>query len=81
MRNVHAVIEERGDYTFVIRNFYSGDVKEVQVDPDKIALFEDRSSIEELPDACPFLRFDGKTGKSWCTVHLTRPEICRDYCC
>ncbi|WP_317296082.1 CxxCxxCC domain-containing protein [Methanoculleus nereidis] len=81
MRNVHTVVEERGNYTFVVHNAYSGDVKEVRVDPDKIALYEDRSSIEELPDACPFLRFDGKTGKAWCTVHLTRPEICRDYCC
>lgn len=25
--------------------------------------------------------FDERTGKAWCTVHLTRPEICRDYCC
>jgi len=81
MRNVHTVVEERGNYTFVVHNAYSGDVKEVRVDPDKIALFEDESSIKELPDACPFLRFDGKTGKAWCTVHLTRPEICRDYCC
>jgi len=53
----------------------------VRVDPDKIALFEDRSSIEELPDACPFLRFDEKTGKALCTVHLTRPDLCREYCC
>ncbi|WP_292366675.1 MULTISPECIES: YkgJ family cysteine cluster protein [unclassified Methanoculleus] len=81
MRNVHTVVEERGNYTFVVHNAYSGDVKEVRVDPDKIALFEDESSIAELPDACPFLRFDGKTGKAWCTVHLTRPDICRDYCC
>ena len=81
MRTVHTVIEERGNHTFVVHNAYSGDVKEVRVDPDKIVLFEDRGSIEGLPDACPFLRFDGKTGKAWCTVHLTRPEICRDYCC
>lgn len=97
MGNVHTVIEDRGNYTFVVRNAYSGDVKEVRVDPDKIALFEDASSIEDLPDACPFLRFEpsrvssapfhgnvafeGKKEKAWCTVHLTRPEICRDYCC
>jgi hypothetical protein len=97
MRNVHTVIEERGNHTFVVYNAYSGDVKEVRVDPDKIALFDDKSSIAELPDACPFLRFetprgspapshgniafDGEKGKAWCTVHLTRPEICRDYCC
>lgn len=90
MGNVHTVIEERGNYTFVVYNAYSGDVKEVRVDPDKIALFEDASSIAELPDACPFLRFetprdspapshgnvafDGKKGKAWCTV----PDTSRD---
>jgi len=81
MRDVHATIEECGNYTFIVHNAYTGDVKEVRVDPDKIALFEDASSIDGLPDACPFLRFDGKTGKAWCTVHLTRPYLCREYCC
>jgi hypothetical protein len=81
MRDVHRVIEERGDYAFVVHNHYTGDAEEVRVDPDKITLFEERNSIEELPNACPFLRFDGETGKAWCTVHLTRPGLCREYCC
>ncbi len=97
MRDVHRFIEDRGNYTFVVHNHYTGDAEEVRVDPDKIALFEDRSSIEGLPDACPFLRFetlrvsrapfhrniafDTKTGKALCTVHLTRPDLCREYCC
>ncbi len=81
MQLVHTIKEDRGNYTFVIYNYYSGDLKEVHVDADKIALFEDRSSIENIPQACPFLRFDKETGKAWCTVHLTRPEVCRDYCC
>jgi Fe-S-cluster containining protein len=80
MQLVHRVTEDRGNYTFVIYNCYSGDVKEVRVDPDKIEFFEDRSSIEALPEACPFLRFD-QDGKAWCTVHLTRPDICREFCC
>lgn len=81
MRDVHRVIEERGNYTSVVHNHYTGDAEEVRVDPDKIALFEDESSIEGLPNACPFLRFDAKTGKALCTVHLTRPDLCREYCC
>ena len=81
MQLVHWITEDRGDYTFVVYNYYSGDVKEVRVDPDKYALYEDRSSLENLPEACPFLRFDSDTGKAWCTVHQTRPDICRDYCC
>lgn len=75
MRDVHTVIEERGNHTFVVRNAYSGDVKEVRVDPDKIALFEDASSIVEPPDACPFLRFETPGGflllRSMGTLHLT----------
>ncbi|WP_243671018.1 hypothetical protein [Methanoculleus chikugoensis] len=76
MGNVHTVIEERGNYIFVVRNAYSGDVKEVRIDPDKIALFEDESSIAELPDACPpFLRFETPPGilliRSMGTSHLT----------
>ncbi len=81
MRDVHRVIEERGDYTFVVHNHYTGDAEEVRVDPERIALFEDRGRIEGLPNACFFLRFDGETGKAWCTVHPTRPGLCREYCC
>jgi hypothetical protein len=81
MKLVHEIVEERGDHTFVLYNYYCFESKEVRVDPDKVALFEDKSSIEGLPEACPFLRFDAKDGKAWCTVHLTRPWICRSYCC
>jgi len=81
MRDVYRVIEERGDYTFVVHNHYTGDTDEVRVDPDKTALFDDGSSIGGLPDACFFLRFDDETKKAWCTIHLTRPALCREYCC
>ncbi|HDR74220.1 MAG TPA: YkgJ family cysteine cluster protein [Methanoculleus sp.] len=80
MQDVHRIIEECGNATFVVHNYYTGEKDTVRVDPDKIALFEDKSSLEGLPDACRFLRFD-ENGKAWCTVHLTRPEICRMYCC
>ena len=62
-------------------NEYTGEETAVTVDPDKVLLFLDRSIFEELPEACPFFRTDQKTGKAYCTVHLTRPEICRDYGC
>ncbi|NYT05567.1 MAG: YkgJ family cysteine cluster protein [Methanomicrobiales archaeon] len=81
MRLVHSITARPGRHTFVVTNHYSGEVKEVRVDPDKIALFEDTQSIASLPEACPFLRFSPESGKAWCTVHATRPEICRDYCC
>jgi len=78
---VHVVIGEQGNYHFVIRNQYTGEKNQVAVDPDKIALYDDRSIFAERPEACPFFRFDRIAGKGYCTVHLTRPEICRDYGC
>jgi len=64
-----------------VRNEYTGEETEVSVDPDKVQLFLDRSIFEELPEACPFFRTDRKTGKAYCTVHLTRPDLCREYGC
>ena len=65
----------------MVRNEYTGEETAVTVDPDKVLLFLDRCIFEELPEACPFFRTDQKTEKAYCTVHLTRPEICRDYGC
>lgn len=53
----------------------------MSIDPDKISLFADRSIFSERPEACPFFRYDAPAGKGYCTVHLTRPEICQDYGC
>ncbi|ACL17722.1 conserved hypothetical protein [Methanosphaerula palustris E1-9c] len=66
---------------FLVRNQYTGERTPVIVDPDKIELFLDRSTFIERPEACPFFRFNRSSAKGYCTVHLTRPEICRDYGC
>ena len=78
---VHTIKKAYGDYHFMVNNEYTGEKTEVTVDPDKIALFCDRSIFLERPEACPFFRFDQTTAKGYCTVHSTRPEICRDYGC
>jgi Fe-S-cluster containining protein len=39
------------------------------------------SIFEKLPHTCPFFRHRPGSEKAYCTVHLTRPEICRDYGC
>ncbi|OPX65268.1 MULTISPECIES: YkgJ family cysteine cluster protein [unclassified Methanoregula] len=78
---VHVIVEEYGQYRFLVRNQYTGDKTPVAVDKDKISLFNDRSIFAERPEACPFFRFDHAAEKGYCTVHLTRPEICRDYGC
>jgi hypothetical protein len=78
---VHTIREEYGNYRFLLNNEYTGEKTAVTVDPDKIALFCDKSIFSERPEACPFFRYDRALAKGYCTVHLTRPGICRDYGC
>jgi len=78
---VHKVIEESGDYHFLVNNQYTGEKTAVIVDPDKISLYNDTSIFSERPEACPFFRYDAPSAKGYCTVHQTRPDICRDYGC
>jgi uncharacterized protein len=81
MGYVHAIREERGEYRFLVRNHYTGEETLVEVDPDNHALFDDKSIFAAWPHSCPFFRY--LPGGEWacCTVHATRPEICRDYGC
>ena len=77
---VHRVRTECSDGEFLVENLYTGELTPVRVDPDKSLLYEDTGIFAVHPEACPFLRFD--TGrKAFCTVHLTRPSICRDFGC
>jgi uncharacterized protein len=78
---VHTIREDYGDYRYLVYNQYTGEKTPVAVDPDKIQLFDDRSIFTERPEACPFFRYDHSHAKGYCTVHNTRPEICRDYGC
>lgn len=81
MGQVHAIQEIRGEFAFLVNNEYTSEKTAVVVDQDKRNLFLDKSIFREQPEACPFLRYRGEDGKAYCTVHLTRPEICRDYGC
>lgn len=78
---VHKIREVRGDYKFLVYNVYTGEETEVEVDPDKRTLFEDRKILEELQEACPFFRRNLNDMKAYCTVHLTWPDICREFKC
>jgi len=44
-------------------------------------LYEDKKIFVEREEACPFFRENPDDGLFYCTVHLTRPEICREYGC
>ena len=78
---VHIIKEDYGNYHFQLCNQYTGEKTAVSVDPDKISLYCDTSIFSERPEACPFFRYDAPSAKGYCTIHLTRPEICRDYGC
>lgn len=78
---VHRIKEDLGDFRFIVHNEYTGEETVVTVDPDKILLFCDKSIFKILPHTCPFFRHEPGSEKAFCTVHLTRPAICRDYGC
>jgi hypothetical protein len=81
MGQVHTICETRSDVEFLVNNQYTGEKTLVTVEQDKWDLFFDKSIFLDEPDACPFLRYRKAENKAYCTVHLTRPEICRDYGC
>jgi hypothetical protein len=81
MGQVHTIKETRGDFEFLVSNQYTGEKTVVMVDSDKRILFLDKNIFPDQPEACPFLRYHPLDRKSYCTVHLTRPEICRDFGC
>jgi Fe-S-cluster containining protein len=81
MGQVHTIWETRSNVEFVVNNQYTGEKTLVIVDQDKKDLFFDKSIFLDEPAACPFLRYNKGDNKAYCTVHLTRPEVCRDYGC
>ncbi len=81
MGRMHAIKEERSDGEFLLRNQYTGEEQVVRIDPEKTDLYADRSIFADWPDACPFLRRDPRDEKAYCTVHRTRPDICREFGC
>ncbi|MDD1693460.1 MAG: YkgJ family cysteine cluster protein, partial [Methanoregula sp.] len=52
----------------------------VWIDPDKQDLFMAQDIRKTRPMACPFLR-ERFAGSAICTVHFTRPDLCRQYAC
>jgi hypothetical protein len=81
MAQVHVIKEIRGEFEFLVNNQYTGEKNVVRIDPDKYELFSDTRIFGDHPEACPFLRYHPKDRLGYCCVHLTRPEICRDYGC
>lgn len=81
MGTVHRIVQDLGENRFLFHNDYTGEENVVEIDPDKHALFADKAIFADLPETCFFFRRHPSEGKAYCTVHLTRPEICRDFGC
>lgn len=79
MGEIISIQDQIGPWKFRI-GFTDGEERIVSVDPDKYELFRKQDRTEKKTIACPFLR---KTSgeKRICTVHASRPGLCRAYVC
>jgi len=80
MGDVIGIREQAGPSEFVIWFKITGEERKVWIDPDKQGLFFNQDIHQHRPMACPFLR-ERSTGSAICTVHYTRPDLCRQYGC
>jgi Fe-S-cluster containining protein len=81
MGQVFAIIQQLDPFRFRLRNQYTGDTREVEVAISMRQLFTESAIPASWQDPCPFLRLDASLGLAFCTVHQTRPEVCREYQC
>jgi len=80
MGDIIGIEAETGARRFRIRFSVTGEEREVTLDADKQELFHSQDTRLLRPMACPFLRFNIQGG-ALCTIHKTRPGLCRLYTC
>jgi uncharacterized protein len=80
MGEIIEIREQTGPSAFRIGFTVTGEERMVVLDPDKQALWSGQDIRKTRPMACPFLR-EQDPGTVICTVHDTRPELCRQYSC
>jgi Fe-S-cluster containining protein len=78
MGEIIAIREETGQGSFRIWFMTTGEERLVTLDSDKQDLFYKTPQRSRM--ACPFLR-EVIPGKILCTVHYSRPDLCRQYGC
>lgn len=81
MGQVFQVVEDLGAYRYLLRNEYTGDTIPVEITPTLRELFLNGTSPPGSQNPCPFVRWDAGQTLAFCTVHLSRPDICREYQC
>jgi uncharacterized protein len=79
MGEIISIREQISAYEFRI-GYTDGEERRVSVDPDKRDLFRNYKHDDKKSIACPFLR-QRASDKRICTVHASRPELCRGYLC
>ncbi len=80
MGDVIGIREQTGPSGFLIWYKITGEERRVWIDPDKQELFSGQDIRKIRPMACPFLR-ERSPSQAICTVHHTRPDLCRQYSC
>ncbi len=80
MGEIIGIRKQTGEWEYLIWFSVTGEERLVSIDPDKQELFRTQDILKKRPMACPFLR-EREEGTVICTVHATRPEICRQYGC
>jgi Fe-S-cluster containining protein len=80
MGEIIEIQEELGSCSFRIGFTVTGEERRVSVDPSKLESFRSGDIKTLRPMACPFLvQLDAK--KFACSVHASRPGLCRSYSC
>jgi len=79
MGEVIEIREQTGPSAFRIGFTVTGEEREVKIDPGREALWS-RQGMKRRTMACPFLR-EEEPGAVICTVHHSRPDLCRQYSC
>jgi hypothetical protein len=79
MGEIISIQEQIRPFEFRIR-FAKGEERVVIVDPDKQELFRAHIQPEKKTLSCPFFRRT-ETREGICTIHASRPELCRSYAC
>jgi uncharacterized protein len=80
MGEIIGIREQTGEGEYLIGFSVTGEERQVRIDPDKQDLFRAQDILKKRPMGCPFLR-EREDGAVICTVHATRPELCRQYGC
>lgn len=78
MGEIISIHEEHGDSVFTIWYTTTGEQRTVRIDPEKQGLYYENPRVSGM--ACPFLR-EIRPGTRICSVHASRPDLCRQYSC